>query len=192
MEIVVLVGVDYLWSFQKECTIRGNPDEPVAVETELGWVLSGPMKCKSNDDVVSTQVNLIASVRDQTFESEVHKLWDLEMLGINPLKDEAHEKFRESISFDRSRYSVKLPWREGRPELPTNYSTSLRRLKSQGARLEKEPEVLREYTSMINNHLDRGVIAKVVELERGGGSALFTPPSCYSERDHNNQGKNCL
>ena len=103
LEIDVLVGADYLWNFQKECTIRGNPDEPVAVETELGWVLSGPMKCKSNDDVVSTQVNLITSVRDQTFESEVHKLWDLETLGINPLKEEVHEEFRESISFDGSR-----------------------------------------------------------------------------------------
>ena len=41
------------------------------METELGWVLSGPMKCKSNDDVVSTQVNLITSVCDQTFEGEV-------------------------------------------------------------------------------------------------------------------------
>jgi len=44
LEIDVLVGADYLWNFQKECTIRGKPDEPVAVETELGWVLSGPMK----------------------------------------------------------------------------------------------------------------------------------------------------
>ena len=42
---------------------------------------------------------------------------------------------------------MKLPWKEGRPELPTNYSTSLRRLKSQVARLEKEPEVLREYAT---------------------------------------------
>lgn len=137
------------------------------METELGWVLSGPMKCKSNDDVVSTQVNLITSVCDQTFEGEVHKLWDLETLGINPLKDEVHEEFREGISFDRSRYSVKLPSKEGHPELPTNYSTSLRRLKSQVARLEKEPEVLREYVSIINDQLDSGVIEKVVELERG-------------------------
>ena len=49
----------------------------------------------------------------------------------------------------------------------TNYSTSLRRLKSQVARLEKEPEVLREYASIINDQLDSGVIEKVVELEMG-------------------------
>ena len=36
LEIDILVGADYLWNFQKECTIRGKPDEPVAVQTELG------------------------------------------------------------------------------------------------------------------------------------------------------------
>ena len=166
------------------------------METELGWVLSGPMKCKSNNDIVSTQVNLITSVLDQTFESEVHKLWDLETLGINPLKDEVHEEFREGISFDRSRYSVKSPSKEGHPELSTNYSTSLRRLKSQVARLEKEPEALREYASIINDQLDSGVIKRCNResgrIGKGGESALVTSPSCYSERSQNNQGKNCL
>ena len=118
-------------------------------------------------EMQSTQVNLITSVRDQTFESEVHKLWDLETLAINLLKDEVHEEFREGISFYKSRYLVKLPLKEGHPELPNNYSTSLRCLKSQVARLEKEPEVLREYASIINDQLDSGVIEKVVELERG-------------------------
>ena len=45
--IDLLIGSDYLWEFQKGRTIRGEPEEPVAVETELGWVLSGPLKRKS-------------------------------------------------------------------------------------------------------------------------------------------------
>ena len=61
---------------------------------------------------------------------------------------------------------MKLPWKEGHPELPTNYSTRLRRLKAQVARLEKEPEVLREYASIIDDQLEKGVIERVVELER--------------------------
>ena len=44
MVIDLLVGADYLWHFQKGCTIRGKYDEPVDVETKLGWVLSGPLK----------------------------------------------------------------------------------------------------------------------------------------------------
>lgn len=134
LEIDVLVGADYLWNFQKDCTIRGKPDEPVAVETELGWVLSGPMRQQRSDEVTPTQVNLVTSVLDPKIESEVQKLWDLETLGIQSLKTGVQEEFRENISFEDGRYSVKLPWKESHPKLPSNYSTSLRRLKSQVAR----------------------------------------------------------
>ena len=44
LEIDLLVGADYLWDFQRDRTVRGESEEPVAIETELGWVLSGPPK----------------------------------------------------------------------------------------------------------------------------------------------------
>ena len=62
--------------------------------------------------------------------------------------------------------SVRLPWKEGHPELPSNYTTSLRRLKTQVARLEKEPEVLMEYALIIQNQLEAGIIERVIELEK--------------------------
>ena len=75
MCIDVLIGADYLWNFQKGCTIRGKPDEPVAVETELGWVLSGPMKSSVNEsEARSVQVNLIGGAQEErlNLESDVH------------------------------------------------------------------------------------------------------------------------
>ncbi|XP_048583524.1 uncharacterized protein LOC125563014 [Nematostella vectensis] len=55
LEIEVLVGADYLWQFQRGCVIRGKVEEPVAIETELGWVLSGPMTADSNhEEIVQT------------------------------------------------------------------------------------------------------------------------------------------
>ena len=115
------------------------------------------MKSQTSSDGQLTQVNLVTSVLGEKVESEIHQLWDLETLGIKSLEDEVHKEFNENISFEGGRYSVKLPWKEGHPELPTNYSTSLRRLKSQVARLEKEPEVLREYASIIDDQLEKGV-----------------------------------
>ena len=117
--IDVLIGVDYLWSFQKGCTIRGNPDELIAMETELGWVLSGPMKSSENEsETRSAQVNLIGSVHEErlNLESDVHKLWDMETIGIIESEDEVHEAFVKSVSFTGNRYSVRLPWKEGHPE----------------------------------------------------------------------------
>ncbi|CAB3983315.1 TNF receptor-associated factor 3, partial [Paramuricea clavata] len=36
LEIDLLIGSDYIWKFQRGRTIRGEPEEPVAIETELG------------------------------------------------------------------------------------------------------------------------------------------------------------
>ena len=47
--IDLLIGSDYLWEFQKGRTMQGEREEPVAVETELGWVLSCPLKRKESD-----------------------------------------------------------------------------------------------------------------------------------------------
>ena len=58
LEIDILVGAHYLLSFQKDCTIRGGLDEPVAVETELGLVLSGSMKSQSSGPE-PVQINLV-------------------------------------------------------------------------------------------------------------------------------------
>ena len=168
MVIDVLIGADYLWQFQKGCTIRGKFDEPVAVETELGWVLSGPMKGQDTcSDVHFTQVNFIASsVEEQESLEDVQRLWDLETLGIREITDQVHESFENSISFNGTRYSVRLPWKEGHPELPSNYGTSLHRLKTQMRRLEKDPEILKEYGNIIQDQLRVGVIEKVAELEK--------------------------
>ena len=43
---------------------------------------------------------------------------------------------------------------------------SLRHHKTQVARLEKEPEVLVEYASIIEDELEAGIMEKVVELEK--------------------------
>ena len=42
--VEVLKGAGYLWSFHEDEIARGQPVQPVAVHTKLGWVLSGPME----------------------------------------------------------------------------------------------------------------------------------------------------
>lgn len=125
--IDLLIGSDYLWEFQKGRTIRGEPEEPVAVETELGWVLSGPLKRKESDSRQEVSVNFVAQssvAKDRdSLESTVRKLWDLESLGIKA-SDDVHESFDSDVNFIEGRYSVKLPWKQGHDTLPSNYANS--------------------------------------------------------------------
>ena len=61
LEIDLLVGADYLCRFQTGRTIRGEPKEPVAVETVLGWVISGPLKGRKIDKEQEVQVNFFTA-----------------------------------------------------------------------------------------------------------------------------------
>ena len=77
-----------------------------------------------------------------------------------------HEPLFDNISFNGTRYSVQLPWKEGHRELPTNFATSQARLKSLLSRPRKETEILKEYDSVIKNQLEAGIIERVYELDQ--------------------------
>ena len=64
-----------------------------------------------------------------------------------------YEDFVYSIAFNGTRYSVKLPWKEGHNSLPSNYELSLSRMKGQIRKLRKEPEVLEECNEVIKEQL---------------------------------------
>ena len=44
LEIDVSIGADYMQNFQTGNVVGGGVGEPVAVETQLGWVISGPLE----------------------------------------------------------------------------------------------------------------------------------------------------
>ena len=83
LEIGILVGTDFLWQFQNGLVIRGGGEEPVAIETEHRWTLSGHLKCNGDfADGNAVQANLIVQIQSlgepERLENELKKLWDLE------------------------------------------------------------------------------------------------------------------
>ena len=130
-----------MWEFQKGRTILGESEEPVAVETELEWVFSGPLERKASESKQEVSVNFVpqnsVAIDRANLESAVSKLWDLESLGIKA-GDEVHESFESEINFVDGRYSVKLPWKQGHDPLPSNYEKS--RVESTKSRVDKMVE----------------------------------------------------
>ncbi|CAB4007702.1 E3 ubiquitin- ligase DZIP3 [Paramuricea clavata] len=159
LEVDVLVGADYLWLLQRDCVRRGKPGEPVAIDTVLGWVVSGPIGGFDVDEPVTAQVNLVSSeVRNPLVD--ITKFWDLESIGIKDQNSDVHESVISDLKFSGTRYSVGLPWKESQDPLPTNYEFSLKRMKGQIKRLNKDPVLLGEYDSIIKAQEEAGVIEK--------------------------------
>ena len=93
----------------------------------------------------------------------MHKLWDLESLGIR-VEDEVHKSVVNNISFTGERYSVGLPWKMGHGPIPNNYENAYVRLKSQVRKLAKSPQVLEEYDSIIAEQKKTGIIEQVPDI----------------------------
>eukprot|EP00794_Sanderia_malayensis_P021402 gene21402-biopygen17184 len=151
---------------------RGNntrgPQEPIAVKTTLGWVMSGPLEIGKMDLNINTNVNFVSAFSKsdkQKLEDSVHTLWDLDSLGIRE-QNEVHQSLVDNIEFTGERYRVGLPWKVGHSGLPTNYDISLMRLKSQLRKLKKDPHSLQKYDEIITEQCTTGIIERVMKLKK--------------------------
>lgn len=186
----ILVGSDQYWHLVSGKVIR-RENGPTAIQTKLGWVLSGPMHGSTQDDkqrssLVTTHVLKTAvkplDITNENLDGNLRTFWDLESLGITPRS--VYEEFEENITFDGNRYEVHLPWKVPHPLLPDNYGLSVKRLTNLLKRLHQDPDVLREYDSVIREQLSRGIL-EVVEKPGEGeiGKLHYIPHHAVIRRD---------
>ena len=178
LQVDVLVGANFLWEFQGKQTIRGEKNEPVAVETTLGWVLSGPL---NGESLLYNLNNVNVTYVEANLESKVEQFWDLDTVGVREDKD-IYTEFIDDISYNGKRYSVGLPWKIGHKQLPPNFNASFTRLKSQIRKLKNTPTLLNECNKIIEEQEDLGIIEKVTELE--GAEKVYYMPSQVVVREY--------
>eukprot|EP00731_Ephydatia_muelleri_P005954 Em0003g202a len=134
LEVGILIGADNYWSLMTG-RIRKGRTGPTAVETDFGWVLSGPVKGLSTE---TTSVNLLSCHvlnvgmlsphSDTKMEQILHSFWDLETLGIKSQEGSVYDNFMRTISYEDGRYCVSLPWKDPNPLLPDNFNLCQARL----------------------------------------------------------------
>ncbi|KRZ11412.1 hypothetical protein T11_13300 [Trichinella zimbabwensis] len=114
---------------------EGGEDEPVAVETRLGWLICGPQPSPPPD---------LRSPMDKSVELEseqiLRKFWELEAIWINSEPEESQadkvrEDFERSISYDGGRYTARLLWKKAGSTRPNNYKLTVKRFGSVQRRL---------------------------------------------------------
>ena len=118
LEIDLLIGSDHYWKLVTGKVVKGG-GRLTAIETKLGWVLSGPAEGLQEDTVVnftsthpSHMLRVDSVTESESLEAGLKRFWELESLGI--LKDEQsiHKQFTQQIAFKQGRYEVHLPWRD--------------------------------------------------------------------------------
>lgn len=163
LEVDILIGCDHYWSFITGKTKRGD-DGPVGVETELGWVLSGPVGPVPYAETQTTlvthtlHIESVPQQSEQSLDERLKSFWDLESFGIVQPDRTMLDEFQDSIRLVDGRYEVSLPWKDSCPVLPDNYQLSLRRLQGLLLRLRKDKDVFVEYDAIIKNQIQQGMV----------------------------------
>ena len=159
-----LIGADKYWDIVGNRVIRG--DRPTAVQSKIGYLLSGPLPTPTTETATDCIMNTITSLPDMY---DLERFRKLETLGIQSEKDdESSSEYlttyqRNCIVFKDGLYSAQLPWKRDNSELPDNYNITLKRTESTLRRLPQEPALLQMYGEIIADQERRDFIEKVTD-----------------------------
>lgn len=133
--------------------VRGQPGEPIARLTPLGWTCIGNPELQAD----RIQTNFTFLVNDsRELNNLVCRFWDIEepkeIQIVKPEEKLARDTVAETLTFEDGRYSVGLPWKTKDHELPDNFNMALRRLQNTEKRLQKSPELGKAYSDVLQTY----------------------------------------
>ena len=128
LKVDVLIGSQHYWDFVTGRIIR-EQSGPVAIETTLEWILSGPAELpgqqRSTVSLITTHTLWVEGVTNKELDTALRSFWELKSLGIQmPTKDPVSDQFASTIQMKEGRYEVSLPWQEYHNPRPDNYQLS--------------------------------------------------------------------
>ena len=135
---------------------------PTAIESKIGYLLSGPLSASSENNESSDSVLALHVSAMENFD--LSKFWTVESLGIQPeLERDSTTSIYQSqcVEFRTDQYAAKLPWKPEHPDLYPNLQVCQRRTRGTIKRAAKNPELLAVYQKIISDQLDRGFIERV-------------------------------
>ena len=136
LEISILIGADQPHLHLYTDVRKRNPNEPVALQTTLGWVNMGGNKRSSNQ----FSANKMSIKPD--IDNIVQKFWDLESLESKSIMTEEEHKavkrLQTTTHVSNNHYTIGLLWKDSNVTLPNNRSLAVSRFLSLENKLNKK------------------------------------------------------
>ncbi|KRZ65467.1 hypothetical protein T10_12933, partial [Trichinella papuae] len=162
LPIHILIGLDFYGRFLGEKILRGGYNDPVAIETTLGWVVFGPVNPLPT---TKCQVNCV-KIEDET-ERTLKKFLELDSIGIksqeeNLTQDSVSAQFHSTLAYDGSRYSV-------------GYCGNPQRLQAVERSIIKDPVKQLAYSTVIEEYIRNGWAEEVTSQNEQNDKIWYLP-----------------
>ena len=179
LSIQLLIGSDFYLNF-----ILLQPGLYM-LATKLGWMLSGRvsgmtrniqteeipepnMLVMTHGLGIQAEINLFTNI-DESIPTKpnIEDFWKLETTGIYDSPLHAHQdnmilkSFHETLRYEGGQYYVDWSWKDENPDLPENRELAFGRLKSLISKMKNNPELVKQYDSIIQGQQKLGIIERI-------------------------------
>ncbi|XP_076248135.1 uncharacterized protein LOC143187841 [Calliopsis andreniformis] len=174
--IEVLIGAGTYASIIRPGLRRFGKRGPIAQETALGWILSGPV------DAATSSPNPVRTLHCTVLESldkAIRRFWEIEeipsKLVNTKAEDECEEYFAKTVARDATgRFIVRLPFNHENPDelLGESLPIALSALTRLRKKLDLDPTLMREYSEFLTEYESLSHMTRLEFLDK---TRLYIP-----------------
>ena len=180
-DVSLLIGVDHYWKIVGDHIVRG--DGPTAVQSKLGYLLSGPLALSVSSNTATNMHIGIHENENQTLE----RFWAIESSGtFSTVKnsDRFTDTYLSSITRQEDgSYVVRFPWKEDHAPLPSNFEVCQRRTRSLVHRLASTPDLMKTYDQIIKEQERRGFVERISSTSQSGNGQTHYMPHHHVRKE---------
>ncbi|XP_015751232.1 PREDICTED: uncharacterized protein LOC107331194 [Acropora digitifera] len=173
----------------------GNPSDPIAIRSCLGFAVLGRTVDSSAQQCYDVHY-IHTATDDISLNYQVERFWELESFGSTKpytsmsVEDKCAEQIiHRTISKANDHYCMGLQWKNDQPSLPFNRAMAKIRLHHLKRRLERDKDLYEKYSSAISSYATKGHAHKLTkeEAERRTNKTWYLPH--HPVISHNKPGK---
>ncbi|KAL0830470.1 hypothetical protein ABMA28_002635 [Loxostege sticticalis] len=180
--IDVLLGADVFAESLLTQRIKGNANQPLAINSVFGWLLLG------RTPLVSSSLVQVSSKSDIELASAVQRFWEVDSVpqasSFTPEEILCEQAYMTDHYRDSSgRYGVRLPFKDNvEPVFEGSRDIALRRFHAIERRLSRDPVVHQQYCDFMYDYEKSGHMSEVSLQELSQGK-FYIPHHCVIKPD---------
>lgn len=172
--IDILLGADVFWSIMGTNQIKLGVNMPTLQETQLGWLIAGPVGINTFKAKVHCYFNQI------NLDNSLKKFWEIEELPSESKTYSLEEQFCENhflentSRLENGRFCVKMPLKEPETNLGDSFYLAKKRFLNLENKLNKNQQLKEPYSKFIEEYRTLGHLSEVQRPDFG----YYLPHHC--------------
>lgn len=160
--IDVLLGADIFWNIIGTNQIKLGPNKPTLQESQLGWLIAGPVGISQSKSKVYCYFNHSTNI-----DNSLKKFWEIEELPSDKRTNSLEEQFCEIDFIENThrlpdgRFCVRMPLKEPETSLGDSYYLAKKRFLNLELKLNKNPKLKESYTKFIDEYKELGHLSEI-------------------------------